>query len=396
MTTRGKIMKKILLTTTALTMTAGFAAAEVTMTGDFRLGFNDTVSAASAVVGVVGDANYAAAAETDNKAGIYNDAGITFAMSETLDNGMAAAISLDMSGDDGAQATDKYTFSLTNDSTSVTFGSTAYSTFANWKSAGAMATDTWSNQGDDDKNVLRAETVVGGLKVSVSSSVVGVTAATPTRAQLDAAKAGSSAPVAITVGGSLGGANYVVANEGSKMGISVSNAVGGATLTTAYSTAPTRTTSTAAALAVDDASGMDTSTGIKIAYPMGAIVATASYVMESAGTCNAVLPTVCAVNSDTWDISAVWTSGDTSVTFATDEGSDNAISGSTKLGAATLNAGMSDKLKDMYLQVSNPLSDNAAIMASYAIDGAGSAAAKDEVGGPDLQEGLTLELTFKF
>ena len=41
--TRGKIMKRILLTTTALTMTAGIAAAEVSVTGDFRLGFNDTV-----------------------------------------------------------------------------------------------------------------------------------------------------------------------------------------------------------------------------------------------------------------------------------------------------------------------------------------------------------------
>ena len=37
-------MKRILLTTTALTMTAGIAAAEVSITGDFRLGFNDTDS----------------------------------------------------------------------------------------------------------------------------------------------------------------------------------------------------------------------------------------------------------------------------------------------------------------------------------------------------------------
>ena len=35
-------MKRILLTTTALTMTAGIAAAEVSVTGDLTLGFNDT------------------------------------------------------------------------------------------------------------------------------------------------------------------------------------------------------------------------------------------------------------------------------------------------------------------------------------------------------------------
>jgi len=398
-------MKKILLTTTALTMTAGIAAAEVTVTGDFRLGFNDTVAGATAATGTAAvvagtqnaagtgflpvaaaSNNYAAGTANDNKAGIYNDAGVTFAMSETLDNGMTAAITLDVDGDTASQAKDSYTFSLTSDSTSVTFGSTAYSTFANWTSAGAMATDTWSNQGDDDKNVLRAETTVGGLKVSVSTNIVA------------ADVAGTTDPIALTVGGSLGGANYVIANEGSKMGIAVSNAIGGATLTTAYSTAPVRNKATATVSAADDTAGtMDTSTGVKIAYPMGAIVATASYVMESNGVCTLAATTGCAAAGDTWDVSAVWTSGDTSVTFATDEGSDNKIEGSTKLGAATLKAGMTDKLKDMYLQVSNPLSESAAIMASYAIDGAtGGTDAKDEVGGPDLQEGLTLELTFKF
>jgi hypothetical protein len=388
-------MKRILLTTTALTMTAGIAAAEVSISGDFRLGFNDTVSDMSAVVGVVGDANYAAAANTDNKVGIYNDAGIAIAMSSTLDNGMTAGVTVDLDGNDfAAQATDKYTFSLSNDTTSVTFGTTEYSAITNWTSAGAMATDTWANQNADNMNVLRAETTVGGLKVSVSSNMIQDTTAAAAGQAL--AKAGSTDPLSITIGGSLGGASYVIANEGSKMGIAATTAVGGATVTTAYSTAPTRTTSTAAAVAVDVAGGMDTSTGVKIAYPMGAIVATASYVMEGAGTCVVVAPaTACATNADTWDLSAKWTSGDTSVTFSTDEGSDNKIEGSTKLGGATLAAGLTAKLKDMYLSVTNPLGGGASIMASYAIDGDGASAA-DEVGGPDLQEGLTVELKFAF
>jgi hypothetical protein len=296
--------------------------------------------------------------------------------------------------DFAAQATDKYTFSLSNDTTSVTFGTTEYSAITNWTSAGAMATDTWANQNADNKNVLRAETTVGGLKVSVSSNMVQDTTAAAAGQAL--AKAGSTDPMSITIGGSLGGASYVIANEGSKMGIAATTAVGGATVTTAYSTAPTRTTSTAAAVAVDVAGGMDTSTGVKIAYPMGAIVATASYVMEGAGTCVVVAPaTACATNSDTWDLSAKWTSGDTTVTFSTDEGSDNKIEGSTKLGGATLAAGLTAKLKDMYLSVTNPLGGGASIMASYAIDGDGASAA-DEVGGPDLQEGLTVELKFAF
>jgi hypothetical protein len=50
----------------------------------------------------------------------------------------------------------------------------------------------------------------------------------------------------------------------------------------------------------------------------------------------------------------------------------------------------------MYISVTNPLGGGASIMASYAIDGDGSADAKDEIGGPDLQEGLTVELKFAF
>ena len=402
-------MKRILLTTTALTMTAGIAAAEVSVTGDFRLGFNDTDSntgvqgtpavAPTIVVDPITGARttpttgsasvgYTAATTHDNKLGVYNDAGVTFALSSTLDNGMAAGISLDMSGDDGAQAQDSYVFSLADDTTSVTFGSTEYSAITNWVSAGAMATDSWANQNTDDKNVLRAETTVGGLKVSISQNV----AANNLTA--------SSDPISLTIGGALGGASYVIASEGSKMGIAATTAVGGATVTTAYSTAPSivttlnaDATSTAGvpgfrATTAAHASDMNTSTGVKISYPAGAVVTTASYVMESNGTAQNIKL------KDSWNIAAVWTSGDTSVTFKTDEASAYSVEGSTKLGAATVSAGLADALDDMYISVSNPLGGGASIMASYAVD-EGSAAG-DEVGGPDLQEGLTIELKFAF
>jgi hypothetical protein len=397
-------MKRILLTTTALTMTAGIANAEVSISGDFRLGFNDTVAAATPASGttapvaagvnaagtgfiaaVAASADYKAAVVNDNKAGVYNDAGITIAMSSTMDSGMAAGITVDLDGNDFAsQAKDRYTFSLSNDSTNVNFGSTEYSARTNWTSAGDMATDSWANQNTDDMNVLRAETTVGGLKVSVSQNVAaGVVKA-------------SSDPISLSIGGALGGASYVIANEGSKMGIAVSNPVGGATVTTAYSTAPSVVTATSVAHASD----MDTSTGVKIAYPMGAVVATASYVMEGYGTCGAGA-LACTQAADSWNISAVWTSGGTTVTFKTDENSNNSVEGSTTMGTATVSAGLHDYLEDMYLSVSNPLGGGATIMASYAIDGddgvaGGSSSAKDEVGGPDLQEGLTIELKFAF
>jgi hypothetical protein len=368
-------MKRILLTTTALTMTAGIAAADVSITGDFRLGFNDTDSDAPAAV---------PATTHDNKLGVYNDAGIAIAMSSTLDNGMAAGITVDLDGNDFAsQAKDRYTFSLSNDSTNVSFGSVEYSARTNWTSAGDMATDGWANQNDDDKNVLRANTTVGGLKVSVSQSVAADTATA------------SSDPISLSISGSLGGASYVIANEGSTMGIAATTAVGGSTVTTAYSTTPSITSAAGVTPKTYHASQTDTSTGVKIAYPMGAIVATVSYAMETKGAAST------STASDSWNISAAWTSGDTKVTFATDENSDNKIEGSTKLGAATIAAGMTDYLEDMYLSVTNPLGGGASIMASYAIDGndgvaGGSGDAKDEVGGPDLQEGLTVELKFAF
>lgn len=405
-------MKRILLSTTALTMTAGIAAADVSVSGSFKLGFNDTqsnhadnatadgvtivapvaaqvaynkdgaiVAAVAAVVGT--PTTYVAPTTTDNNYGIYNDAGITFAMSSTMDSGMTAGVTVDMNGGDTTNnAVDSYTLSLASDALNVSFGTTEYSAITNWVSAGDMGTDTWANQNADNKNVLRADVALGGLAISAGTSVT-----TGEKAAPDA--------VSITIGGSLGGASYVIASEGSKMGVSVTNAIGGATLTTAYSTAPSIVTS----LPITDknkttsahATSMNTSTGVKISYPTGAVTTTASYVMESNGTGQ----TAGTLLSDSWNVSAAWTSGATSVTFSTDEASANKIEGSTTLGTGvTVAAGLADAFEDMYLAVTTDLGGGATILASYAVDG--GADAGDEVGAGDWQEGLTVELKFAF
>ena len=179
------------------------------------------------------------------------------------------------------------------------------------------------------------------------------------------AKAAPNA-VSISVGGSLGGASYVIASEGSMMGVSTTSSLGGSTVTVGYST-----------------DGTDTSTGVKVAYPAGAITTTASYVVESA-----------AATVDAWNIAAAYSAGGTSVTFKTDEASANSVEGSTTIGAATVSAGLADSFDDMYLAVSNSLGGGATIMASYAVDGGNDAL--DEVGAGDWQEGLTVELSFSF
>jgi len=384
-------------------MTAGIAAADVTVSGSFKLGFNDTESVSTPAVGTAAvvagtqnaggtgfvavaaaSDNYAAESGKDNNYGVYNDAGITFAMSSTMDNGMTAAITADMNGGDTTNnAAGAYALALASDGLNVTFGATEYSAITNWKSAGAMGTDTWANQNADGKNVLRADVTLGGLAVSASANVTTGAKASPD-------------PLSITIGGSLGGASYVIANEGNKMGISVSNAIGGATLTTAYSTAPTMITS---ALAVGGMTGgvkaahasqMSTSTGVKIAYPMGAITTTASYVMES----NGAAATGTDKLSDAWEIAAAYSAGGTAVTFKTNQDTENSVEGSATMGSATVFAGLADNLEDMYLAVSNPLGGGATLMASYAIDEGTDA--KDEVGAGDYQEGLTVELKFAF
>jgi len=402
-------MRNILLSTTALTLTAGIAAADVSVSGSFKLGFNDTGATGTTApieTGFTTDpltnittqntrtapsADWIAAPTGDNNYGVYNDAGITFAMSSTMDSGMTVGATLDMNGTDTTNnVADAYTLSLASDGLNVSFGSTEYSARSAWKAAGDMATDGWFNQDDAGGNVLKADVTLGGLAVSASAMVAAGTAnASPN-------------PLSIAISGSLGGASYVIANEGSMMGISATTALGGASVTTAYSTAPSQTvlaeaattTPVAAAVAAAySASASDTSTGISVSYPMGSVTTTASYSMESIATNGT------STASDSWNIAAAYSAGGASVTLKTDEDSSNSVEGSMALGGATVFAGLADGLNDMYLAVSNPLGGGASIMASYAIDertATGSTDAKDEFGAGNYQEGLTVELKFAF
>jgi len=399
-------------------MTAGIAAADVSVSGSFKLGFNDTgatgttapaaatyttnatTGAVTTVAAVTASSDWVAAPTGDNNYGVYNDAGINFAMSSTMDSGMTVGATLDMNGTDtDGNVADAYTLTLASDGLNVSFGSTEYSARSAWKAAGDMATDGWFNQDDAGGNVLKADVTIGGLAVSASAMVAAGTAnASPN-------------PLSIAISGSLGGANYVIANEGSMMGISATTALGGATVTTAYSTAPSETTPAVAAVtaslpgvipavtavtaaaALYSTSASDTSTGISVSYPMGSVTTTASYSMESIATNGT------STASDSWNIAAAYSAGGASVTLKTDEDSSNSVEGSMALGGATVFAGLADGLNDMYLAVSNPLGGGASIMASYAIDertATGSTDAKDEVGAGNYQEGLTVELKFAF
>ena len=82
-------MKSILLTSTALVMTAGIAAAEVTFSGTAKFGYNDTDHASGA-----------SASEP------FSDMDLNIAFSKELDNGYTAAASVELDYADGNQGND--------------------------------------------------------------------------------------------------------------------------------------------------------------------------------------------------------------------------------------------------------------------------------------------------
>ena len=77
-------MKKVLLTTTALVMTAGVAAAEVTMSGTMGVAM---VSSETATAGVT---------STTNQSVLVTGADLNFAASAAADNGLTAAVTMDL------------------------------------------------------------------------------------------------------------------------------------------------------------------------------------------------------------------------------------------------------------------------------------------------------------
>jgi outer membrane protein OmpU len=114
--TQERIMKKVLLTTTALVMTAGYAAADISMSGTMQVALTDDNGAETAAVTdyqlTTGfDFNVAVSAETDN--------GIT--MSSTFDMGAGSLV--DYNDDDEIEAQAPL---AAGDSPTVTLGYAGY------------------------------------------------------------------------------------------------------------------------------------------------------------------------------------------------------------------------------------------------------------------------------
>lgn len=334
-------MKRILLTSTALVMTAGIAAAEVTFGGDAEVGYNDDIDG-----------------------GVFHSFGLSVAGSMELDNGLKAGMSGDIVLDSadtfsgGAVTVDDLTLSLTSDTAGLYYGDTAVAADNTWSGVTNMENDGFAENGDNGEDaVLRGEMTLGSVAAQLSYNV------TPTD-DLSAMQLGLSTDVA---GWTVGLAYQDADNAGGEiMGLSAAGTVGGASVTVAYA----------------DADAGDTSTGVEVSYPMGDITLGAFYVMEGA-----------AAQDDNYGVSVDYASGPLAVGVFFHDGNDEdqGITVSYDMGnGMNLYAGTSDD-DGSYAAMEMDLGGGAALTVAYGDD-----AGNDEIGPQEYKDGTTVAVSFSF
>ena len=388
-------MKSILLTTSALVAFAGAAAAEVSFSGDATLGYNSR--------------------EKGDHDGFYWDADLSVAMSQELDNGLTAGVAFnfeaaDLNNGQPLAGTD-FVLSLTSETAGLYYGDTAFAAQTLWKSAGDMEADGFSE--NDGETVIRGDVAMGDIKASVSYALadaggqkVNVAGATNPYTddadQLSVAAAGSfgqftvvaayqEESLALADADAVADAtDYDPSDEngdfnGSEIfGLSVGASFSGADITVAYASNETADSS---------------SVGVQVAYPFGPVTATVYYVAEDNT----------AIDDDNYGVTVAYADGPISATldYDYDQGVNKVgFDGSYDLGnGLTILAGVYDQSDDTtaanngtdaYIAGTYDLGGGASVLISYAEAETAGAIADDEIGGPDYQDGATVEVNFTF
>ena len=387
-------MKNMLLTTTALVAFAGAAAADghstdgVTFAGSATLGYNDyTLPTAAGATAVQGDND-----------GFYWSANVAVAMSKALDNGLtaAAAFNFDVADNSVANGADGvaltaggYVLSLTSETAGLYFGQTAFAAQTGWKAAGDMEADGFSAA--DGETVLRGSASFGGVTgyASYVLATADDTVTTDNADQLSLAATGDMGNVSFSVAYQEAATFSAAAltangdlNNNEIFGVSASTTLSGATITAAYANNVTADT---------------TSTGVKVAYPMGPVTVAAYYVMEDGPAA--------ADPKDNYGLNVAYAEGAAKIVldYQDDQGTTKtAIDGSYDLGnGLTVFAGYyaQDNLSnvahanEMYVAGSYELGGGASILVAYA-DGDNNV--DDEIGANAYQNGTTVEVGFTF
>ncbi len=358
-------MKSILLTSTALVAFAGAAAADghsgISYALSGTLGYNEEID------GIGED-------------GFYWEGNLQTTATAELDNGVTAGAYFEVTvagdnndaNDDGGQdlASSDFVLSLSSETASIFFGDTGTAADKHWVSAGNMEQDQFTT--GTDSAVLRGDVAFGGVDASISYIIDD--------------ENGEAEQLSLGAGATFGAYSFSVAyeedtdfvdgsgdfNGDETFGISAEGTFAGATVTLAYA----------------DTDG-ESSTGIKVGYPIGPVSLTASYVDESNGDAN-------------WEIGGTYADGPLTVTAEYEDngesGEDITIEGSYDVGnglnilAGAVNENEEDF--DFYVAAEYDLGGGAEVLFAYAQDDDGDQG--DEIGAGEYDPGFTVEVTFSF
>ena len=286
-------MKRILLTTTALTALAGAAFAQ------------EEAAAPTKSIAFSGAANLKAlsggeAGDVTKESGFDWGMNVNAAAMAELNNGVTAKAAIEMDviddelGSDSAGISD-FVLSLTSDQGGFYFGDTNSAAATQWAAVGDMEADDFSAQdGGAGEVYMRADVNVAGFAISLSQ-IVGENAANDTGTDTDgdgtvdetySAAEANLYQMSVGAKGAVGPATLSLAyqeesealdatsdyNPNALMGVSASMAVAGATVAVGYASETEKDDSAA--------TGDRTSTGIKADYVAGPVTAGLFFVME--------------------------------------------------------------------------------------------------------------------
>jgi len=361
-------MKSILLTSTALVAFAGAAAA------DGHAGITTALS---------GEFGYNSEDDGIGEDGFFWEGNLKTTATAALDNGLTAGayFEITISGDNGdaggdddgdTLASSDFVLSLESDTASIFFGDTGTAADKHWTSAGNMEQDGFTS--GTDSAVLRGDVSFGSVDASISYIIDD---ANDDVEQLSFGAGASFGAVDVALAYQEESA-YVDGSDDYNgdeiLGVSASGTFAGATVTVAYA---------------DNSTDGDTSTGIKVAYPVGPVTLTASYVDESNGDPNI-------------ELQVKYADGPISVTAEYEDngeaGDDITIEGTYDVGnGLTILAGAVNENEedfDFYIGADYDLGGGATATFAYAVDDDGDQG--DEIGAPEYDPGATVMVAFSF
>ena len=261
-------MKKVLFATTALVMTTGYAAAEVSFSGKASAGV------------------FSQAASSGDTSEVFSGFDIGISASVTTDNGITLSVSDDIGGGSTADWNDDYAM----DSQSGDIGTPGV-TIASGGMSLSIDRQAIDDRYDDSQNGDI------GLDMTFVGNAVGIT--------LDTDAAAGEAQMSYSIGGAAGGVSYGLvgtdSNDGNVSAFKWSVGYDMSTMSLSFSS--------------DNVDGADAVNKIGVTAPLGALSVSVS-----------------ADDNEDWDASASYSAGGLSVNYATDEESAWDVNASYALG----------------------------------------------------------------